>query len=379
MHPHGATILITGASSGIGAAAAEAFDRAGAKVALVARRREVLERLAEGMTDALVIPADLSDVDQARAAVEKAMAHFGSLDVLINNAAKIQVKHSDALSAEDLAASLDTNFVGPMVATQLAARAMVARGRGHIINVGSPGYLLGLPMMASYTASKAAMSAWTRTLQAEWADSPIDVTEFFPGNVDTGPVADSDIGEIDAEAFQDPKQSALARWLARPQTPEEVAGHLIACVKNPRATVYSSPAMRFGVMLGLFAGLRTRLGARMAQVVRHRKGVSVFSQPIGTPRVKKSGGSPKKRTAKKKTPTATAAAKSSKPVKKKVEKKSAAKRSTAKKAAAKKRVAAKKKPVALSADATARVRAAAKRAAAAAEKTAKKEGESEDS
>ncbi len=285
MTPYGAVVLITGASRGIGAATAEAFDRAGARVALAARSKDGLEKVAGRMKDALVVPTDISDLAQARTMVERTVAHFGRLDVLINNAAAIQVTRSDKLDAAATRALMETNFIGPMVATQVAAAAMRESGGGQIINVGSVGYLLGLPMMASYVASKAALSGWTRAMQAEWVDSDITVTEFFPGYVETGSQPESDLGELGRDFFGDPNQSALAKMLVREQRPEEIARMLVECVRNPKSTAYSSPTIRLVAFLGLFSRIRVFLGSRMASRMRARLGASVFTpRPANTAR-----------------------------------------------------------------------------------------------
>ena len=406
MTPYDAVVLITGASSGIGAAAAEAFDRAGARLALAARRRERLDSVAERMRDALVIPTDVSRTEEARSMVDRTIAHFGRIDVLINNAATIHMTRSDSLTAADIQRSMDTNFIGPMAATQRAVGAMRRQGRGHIINIGSPGYLVGIPMMAPYTASKAALSSWTRTMQAEWADVDIDVTEFFPGHVDTDSRPESDLGDFGADIFEDPRLSAASRWLVRTQSPEEIAKQLVGCVRNPRASVYSHPSVRVAAFLGLFARLRVDLGASMARTVRARIGTPMFTpmEPsvAGSSDGKKASfAAPEVPTLPKGEETLAVAPLPSEPVKgqttkkkrtaKRVAKKKAAKPTTAKKTgakkatrkkvAAKKEVAPKKKVAAkkvggakglgkkasiLSPEATERVRAAAERAAASA-------------
>ncbi len=413
MQTSGAVVLITGASSGIGAAAARAFDLAGAKVALAARRLVLLEELAAEMRNAVVIPTDLSQPAQARAMVERTVEELGRVDVLINNAALIRMVRSDSLSAAEIRPSMETNLIGPMVATQAAVAVMRQNGGGHVINVGSPGYLVGLPLLAPYTASKAAFSAWTRSMQAEWADSSIQVTEFFPGHVDTANNLDTDLGTFGPEIFEDARQSKLTRWLARPQRVDEVAKQLVACVRNPRPTLYSSPSARLAAMMGLFARLRVHLASRMARSVRAHTGAAIFAlrppaelpsaaaekgssekpavrRAAATPAAGKTGrratrDAPKRAAAANKTRAKKATKKTAKKATAKTAKK-AAKKTPARKAAAKQAVAKKapapavkraaKKTVALSPDAAARVRAAAEKAAAAA---GKKEDESTDS
>jgi NAD(P)-dependent dehydrogenase (short-subunit alcohol dehydrogenase family) len=279
----GAVVLITGASSGIGAATARALGRAGASVALAARRRDELEAVAAGMRSALVVPTDLAKRGAAQAMVEATIARFGRIDVLINNAAAIAVERSDAMTAGNLRATLQTNFLAAVEAANAALPAMRKQGRGLIINVSSPGAFVALPLMAAYAGSKAALSGWTRTAQAEWAGSGITVTEFLPGRVDTGSRPLSSLGEIGPEVFDEARRGWLAGQLLRPQRPDEVAERLVDCVRHPRRVVYSSPAARLAALVGAFPGLSRRLGARLAQVARAHLAVSVFTPLSAAP------------------------------------------------------------------------------------------------
>jgi len=395
MNLYGAVVLITGATSGIGAAAAEAFDRAGARVAIADSGADRLESVAMKLNDALVLPVDISRSDEARSMIDRTVDHFGRIDVLINNASRIEVVSSDRITAADVHAAMDANFIGPVAATQAAARAMRGQsggqGGGQIVNVGFAGFLIGVPMMASYAASKAAVSGWTRAMQAEWAGSGIQVTEFFPGYVEEGGVA-SGFAAVGADDLRDPRLSLILRWLVRIQQPGDVAKQLVECVRNPRATVYSSVWVRLLAFAGLFARMRVHLGVGMARARRARSGRPAFNplpRPVATRRVAPPevsepgpatdlgpdvGVSPapsqdtakQRRAAKKQSAvgrgSAAGAAEKKGSDKKRVGKKSPVKRST-------KRAPSRKVAV-LSPEATARVRAAAERAAASAKGTA---------
>jgi len=277
MEVKGTVVLITGASSGIGAATALAFDRAGARVAVAARRADLLEKLVERMADALAVPTDLSDAAAAAAMVDSTVRRFGRVDVLINNAAVATMAPGDRISTADMRRSLETNFIGPMVATNEAVKHMRRTGGGHIINIGSPAAAFGFPFLAPYTASKAALSGWTRSLQAEWDGTGIVVSEYFPGNVATGMQAESELGPIGVDIFDDPNQHALTRALARADGPEKIAADLVELVRRPRLVMYASPSLRLGFWLTISAGMRRALGTRMATTVRRRLGLSVFS------------------------------------------------------------------------------------------------------
>ncbi len=281
MEPREAVVLVTGASSGIGRAAALAFDRAGARVALAARRAALLDEIASRMRDALVLPTDLADVGQAAAMVDETLEHFGRIDVLVNNAGGAVLARSDALRAADLRRVLDANFVGHVVATCRALPHMRRAGRGHVINVTSPGGWMGTPLLASYAASKAAMSAWTRTLQAEWAGSEILVSEYVPGAFATGigtRAADDSrlpVGHVDVLAS--PIRHRIARPFSRPRRPDEAAEQLVALVRRPALVRYSSLSIRAVTWLCRFPRLRRALGREMAGALREQLALSVWS------------------------------------------------------------------------------------------------------
>jgi NAD(P)-dependent dehydrogenase (short-subunit alcohol dehydrogenase family) len=137
---------------------------------------------------------------------------------------------------------------------------------------------LGVPFLGPYTASKAALSGWTRSLQAEWEGTGIVVSEYLPGNVATGARAESELGVIDGEVFEDPNQHPLMRALARPQRPEKIAADLVDLIRRPRPMMVSSPGVRFGLWLTLSFSVRRALGTKMAATVRRRLGLPVFSE-----------------------------------------------------------------------------------------------------
>jgi len=212
MNPYDAVVLINGAATDLGAATAEAFARGGAKVALAGLPEERLQEVARNINDALVLPTEVAKPEAERAAVERTVERFGRIDVLVNFVLPSGLLRSESLTAADVRGAIEVNLVGPLAATQAAARVMHEQGRGHIVNVGFPGYLLGVPMMAPYAASAAAVSGWTRAMQAEWAGSGVEVTEFFLGRVarDHEPGTRPDDPD---DVFSDPAQSPLVRLL----------------------------------------------------------------------------------------------------------------------------------------------------------------------
>ncbi|NQV01482.1 MAG: SDR family NAD(P)-dependent oxidoreductase [Bacteroidia bacterium] len=128
----GKVVLITGASCGIGAAASLAFNKAGALVAMAARRQERLEILASGMDHPLILQIDVSDEAQARQMVRDTTNHFGRIDVLVNNAASMIVTPAESVTSEDLLSAFHTNLLGPVAATvhMYAPKPLSAPGQG---------------------------------------------------------------------------------------------------------------------------------------------------------------------------------------------------------------------------------------------------------
>lgn len=249
---------------------------------MAARRRERLEENAAQMQAALVLPTDLADEEQAKTMVDRTIEHFGRLDVLINNAGASVLSRADALRPDAVRHLLAVNFIGPLVATQRAVEHMRSRDRGHIINVGSPAAFLGVPLFASYSASKAALHGWTRSIQAEWAGTEIFVTEYHPGLIATEmhetSVAASDLGTVGGiEVFEDQSQSAILRRLNAPLPAEKVAQDLLDCIRHPRAVMYSSPSVRLSPIIALLARLRLAITSGMARTFRKRSNLEVFS------------------------------------------------------------------------------------------------------
>jgi short-subunit dehydrogenase len=230
------------------------------------------------MNDPLVITADLSQHDQALEIIRTTIDHFGSLDVLVNNAASIIVSPSDRVTTEDLLKAYAINLLAPVIATQEAIGFMRASGGGHIINIGSPGFYMGIPYYSPYVCSKAAFSAWTRTIQAEWAGSVIKISEYFPGYIATDSKPDSRLGDIDQDFLMDNNGNFLSRVFTRPKTPDDVAKHLVQLVLRPKQLAYSGWTVRMGAFIANFPGFRLALAGKMARNARSKKNLPVFSR-----------------------------------------------------------------------------------------------------
>jgi NAD(P)-dependent dehydrogenase (short-subunit alcohol dehydrogenase family) len=180
-------VVVTGASSGIGRATGLAFAAAGARVALVARRRATLEAVAEEAGDGrtLVVPADVTDRGQVRAAFERVVATWGGVDVVVNNAGILIPAPVVDIAPDALDAMLRVNLFGALFVMQEAVRWMRTRGGGSIVNVASLAGRRGVTPLGGYCASKFALVGLTEALRTELHGEPIHVALVEPGVVDT--------------------------------------------------------------------------------------------------------------------------------------------------------------------------------------------------
>jgi NAD(P)-dependent dehydrogenase (short-subunit alcohol dehydrogenase family) len=178
----GKVAVVTGASAGLGRRFARVLDAAGAKVVLVARRRERLEQLADELSDALPVPCDLSQPDRVGAVVDSALDRYGRLDVLVNNAGLVDVPPAEDEPLDAFRQTIDVNLVAPFALAQHAARTMLGGEGGTIVNVASILGLVGVGQIpqAGYAASKGGI-VMTRELSAQWARKGIRVNALAPG------------------------------------------------------------------------------------------------------------------------------------------------------------------------------------------------------
>lgn len=183
MQIRGKTVLITGASSGIGAACAREFQRRGANLVLVARSADQLRDAAS--PGDLVLPGDLLDPGFRKDSIAAAIARFGGIDVLVNNAGVGLYQPAWRASTAELRHMFELNFFAPLDLIQLAAPHMRAAGRGVIVNVSSIAGRVTLPWFTLYSATKAALGALTRGLRSELKRDGIHCVEVCPGYVRT--------------------------------------------------------------------------------------------------------------------------------------------------------------------------------------------------
>ncbi len=184
------SVLLTGASSGIGAATAIALGEAGARLGLLARRLGRLGEVGEAATAAgapevELFQCDLADLDAAQRSAKAAEQHFGGVDVLINNAGMPKRRSVQDLTMADLDLTMDVNFRAPMAMTMALLPAMLERGSGTIVNVSSLGGRLPVKNEPAYCASKAAMCGFTESMAADLYGTGVEVRLILPGAIDT--------------------------------------------------------------------------------------------------------------------------------------------------------------------------------------------------
>ncbi|GAB3234970.1 SDR family oxidoreductase [Mycolicibacterium hippocampi] len=192
----GKRVLLTGASSGIGEAAAGKLARRGATVVVVARRAELLDAVVARITaaggDARAHACDLSDLDAVDALVATVEADLGGVDILVNNAGRsIRRPLTESLERwHDVERTIALNYYAPLRLIRGLAPGMIARGDGHVINVSTWGVKTeSPPLFGVYNASKAALSSVSRIIETEWSDRGVHSTTLYYPLVKTPMIA----------------------------------------------------------------------------------------------------------------------------------------------------------------------------------------------
>jgi short-subunit dehydrogenase len=233
-----ARILVTGASSGIGAALAPMLAARGATVGLVARRRarleEVLAACRRHTPASQLFVADLADLARAEAVAVEAWDAFGGLDVLVNNAAIAKRKHVVDLTPAEIAHVMDVNFHSPVRMGLALLPRMRARGTGTIVNVSSVGGRLGIVHEAAYCAAKFALCGWSEVMAIDLAGSGVQVKLVLPGPI--------------ATEIWEPRGDDLPPVYQGPLIPaEECAAAIVTAIESPGFEHYVPAALPGGL------------------------------------------------------------------------------------------------------------------------------------
>jgi NAD(P)-dependent dehydrogenase (short-subunit alcohol dehydrogenase family) len=239
-------VVVTGASSGIGRETALLFGRLGARVALVARRRELLKEVAEAVGEAggqgLVVAADVGDARAARAAIARVRRRWKRIDVLVNNAGILRPAPVAQIKAADLDAMLRVNLYGALFMTQAVLPGMLRDGGGSIVNVASLAGRRGITPLGAYCATKFALIGLTEALRTEVDSDTLHVGLVLPGVVETPMVSGAD------------PEAAFPEWPSRFNMPAEWVAAAVALAVRFRLREIAVPPG---------AGLMEELGALM--------------------------------------------------------------------------------------------------------------------
>jgi short-subunit dehydrogenase len=224
----GRTVLVTGASSGIGAALARELAGRGDTLALVARRVERLDQvLADCRTSAPASQrwaADLSDPGGAADLALEIWDHFGGLDVVVNNAAVPMRRHVTRLTMPEVERTMRINYLSPVAISLAVLPRMLERKSGTIVNVSSLGGRLGITAEAAYSGSKFALAGWSESMAIDLDGTGVRVKLILPGAIDT---EIWDQPDNDAPLYDGPKEP-----------PEAIAGALADAIESDRFEHY---------------------------------------------------------------------------------------------------------------------------------------------
>jgi 2-dehydro-3-deoxy-D-gluconate 5-dehydrogenase len=235
----GRVAVITGANTGIGQGIALALAAAGADIAAVGRTpaEETVAKVRELGRRAEIVSADLSSIEPVQRVVDEAVDKLGAVDILVNNAGIIRRNDSLDFTEEDWDAVVDTNLKSVFFLCQAAARHMVARGSGKIINIASMLSFQGGIRVPSYTASKSGIAGLTKLLANEWAAKGINVNAIAPGYIATNNTAALQADEtrnrsimerIPAGRWGDPADMGGAAVFLASSAADYVQGHVLA-------------------------------------------------------------------------------------------------------------------------------------------------------
>jgi short-subunit dehydrogenase len=235
MNLGGRTVLVTGASGGLGQAIARGLARRGARLVLSARRVDVLEALA-AETGGRVLPCDLAD----RAAVERLAEDAGALDVLIANAGVSVTGRVESASVEEIDRVLDVNLRAPMVLARLMCEGMAERGGGHIVFISSLSGKVGTVRTSLYAATKFGLRGFAQSLREDLRPRGVGVSTIFPGFI------------RDAGMFHE-SGARLPPYVGT-KTPDDVARAVVRAIERDRSETDVAPiAMRLGTAIASLA------------------------------------------------------------------------------------------------------------------------------
>ena len=234
------TVLITGASSGIGKQTAIEFAKLGANIILVARRKEKLDELANELdkfnVTILVCQCDVSDKAQVKEMSKTVLEKFDSIDVLVNNAGFAIYGSVKDLSIDEIESQMETNYFGMMYCIKNFLPSMLDKKSGHIVNVASVAASFGLPGIASYCASKFAMLGFSEGLKHELHGTGVGITVVSPIMVRT-------------DFFDHPSFEKMPKYSPTSLSSRTVAKAILKAANSPRLEIIVPSVVRIAVWL----------------------------------------------------------------------------------------------------------------------------------
>ena len=258
----GRNAIVTGASAGLGVRVARALAREGMNLVLAARSTEALEQVAAELrglgVKAIAVPTDVLDEEQLTRLVERAMAEFGSIDVLVNNAGIEAFRRFEEIPPTDIRRTMDVNLTATLLLTRHVIPHMRHAGRGHIVNMSSISGKQGPPFAAVYGASKAGMIAFTQSLRSEYYGTGISASAICPGFATDGGIYE--------EVRQ--KTGKSVPWYVGGTSSDAVARAVVKAIKSDRADlIVNSPSLR-----GLFTlcSLFPRIGESIYRIASRK-------------------------------------------------------------------------------------------------------------
>jgi len=236
----GKIVVITGASSGIGEKSAEEFAKLHAKIIIVSRNEEQLQKLATKLskyqTEIFVYPCDVSKKDQVNQMGQDIIEKFGTVDVLVNNAGFGIFNIVEETTIEEIESQISTNFFGMVYCIKAFLPKMIEQKSGHIVNVASVAASIGIPKMASYCASKFAMLGFSESLYHELKGKGIGITVVSPIMVRTN--------FFNHESFR-----KMPRYSTMSLDPKTVAGAIVKAASSPRLEIVVPQIVRLAIWI----------------------------------------------------------------------------------------------------------------------------------